>query len=425
MAPKGTYRLAVEDRFGSFLNEYSVDSGELLVGRDRSCTIVLRSENVSRHHARLIASPDGLLVEDMDSINGVFVNGARIRVPSALKDEDVIRIGDFRIHVGMEHRIPQRSGNVRMRLVGKDGEWAGQVFDVSTGTTLVGRGRDCGLVIVHPSVSRVHGRIRALPAGSVVIEDLGSANGLFVNGQRVQVWDLSEGDDLRFGDVEFRIERPNPPPGHDTVQVPVSSSILRRPSRKASLVVGMGAFAALAGVAALLVVNRSQGPSPVWEPLATAHRLEADSAAAATVAATGPAPAATRPDPLQLDAVRTLIEARRLDDAERLLDRALERNPLDADAVRLANRIAQERAAAARVESADTAIAAGNLEAALQSLFQVGQDSHWQAAARLRLAAILPRLIADRDRACRGRLVSGLGCVQAKALVAKVEDRLR
>lgn len=52
--------------------------GQYLLGRSASCQLVLDHPRVSRRHARLVVHPDWITVEDLDSANGVFVNGERI-----------------------------------------------------------------------------------------------------------------------------------------------------------------------------------------------------------------------------------------------------------------------------------------------------------------------------------------------------------
>ena len=47
---------------------------------------------VSRHHARVYLSPEGAVVEDLDSKNGTYVNGHRIQALTALDDGDELQI---------------------------------------------------------------------------------------------------------------------------------------------------------------------------------------------------------------------------------------------------------------------------------------------------------------------------------------------
>lgn len=73
------------------------------------------------------------------------------------------------------------------------------------GSTVIGRGADADLAIVGPLVSRRHARILN-QGGTVSVEDLGSANGVFVNGVPVTATaPLSEGDSLLIGTLEMTL----------------------------------------------------------------------------------------------------------------------------------------------------------------------------------------------------------------------------
>jgi serine/threonine-protein kinase len=72
--------------------KHDVAGESVMVGRDRSCTIVLAHPAVSRRHAKITISGGEFLLEDLKSANGTFVNNARIEKTS-VKPGDVVRFG--------------------------------------------------------------------------------------------------------------------------------------------------------------------------------------------------------------------------------------------------------------------------------------------------------------------------------------------
>ena len=73
-------------------NESYPINGEVMVGRDRTCSIVLSHPAVSRRHAKITHSGSGWVLEDLKSANGTYVNNTRIDRAN-LKPGDVVRFG--------------------------------------------------------------------------------------------------------------------------------------------------------------------------------------------------------------------------------------------------------------------------------------------------------------------------------------------
>jgi pSer/pThr/pTyr-binding forkhead associated (FHA) protein len=73
---------------------YMLVRAVLTVGRDPGNDIVIGHPEVSRQHTRIVRQGDQVVVEDMGSTNGTFVNGVLLKGPHALTDGDVLGLGD-------------------------------------------------------------------------------------------------------------------------------------------------------------------------------------------------------------------------------------------------------------------------------------------------------------------------------------------
>ena len=73
---------------------YSLDS-MVTIGRDPASTIPITDGFVSLHHARFYPTPGGVVVEDVGSTNGTFVNDARIAAVTPVSSGDLIRCGNL------------------------------------------------------------------------------------------------------------------------------------------------------------------------------------------------------------------------------------------------------------------------------------------------------------------------------------------
>lgn len=71
---------------------FELTASESVMGRYPFCDVVLPSHTISRQHARVVNVDDQFFVEDMNSLNGTFVNGDRVRGRVLLKDQDRIRL---------------------------------------------------------------------------------------------------------------------------------------------------------------------------------------------------------------------------------------------------------------------------------------------------------------------------------------------
>src|SRR6187399_3375918 len=79
------------------------------------------------------------------------------------------------------------------------GKYQGGEYPLGEGQEIViGRSSELDMVLVEEMVSRKHARI-ALSDGTISIEDMGSTNGTFVNGEKVQQGTLREGDRVLIG----------------------------------------------------------------------------------------------------------------------------------------------------------------------------------------------------------------------------------
>ena len=75
---------------------YLLDADKVVIGRSRSCDIRLREDTVSRLHAAFVWQEDLLVIEDLGSSNGTYLNGSRVMEPKTVVTGDVVRFGNLR-----------------------------------------------------------------------------------------------------------------------------------------------------------------------------------------------------------------------------------------------------------------------------------------------------------------------------------------
>ncbi len=75
---------------------FALSADRTSIGRSSSADILLDDVTVSRQHAVVLRKPDGLYIEDSDSLNGTYVNRHRVE-SHHLSDGDELQIGKFKL----------------------------------------------------------------------------------------------------------------------------------------------------------------------------------------------------------------------------------------------------------------------------------------------------------------------------------------
>ena len=88
--------------------EYPLTRPVTTIGREGSDILLLQDDLVSRRHAKVEQQGDALVLVDLDSTNGTFVNGARLQAPHTLRSGDVIQIGSSSLTVRAEEEKATR-----------------------------------------------------------------------------------------------------------------------------------------------------------------------------------------------------------------------------------------------------------------------------------------------------------------------------
>jgi diguanylate cyclase (GGDEF)-like protein len=100
----------------------------------------------------------------------------------------------------LREELTRRSQRDRAYLIVLAGSDVGKMFKLDEGETVLGRSHRADIRLDDDSISRMHAKL-SLHGTTVQIEDLGSSNGTTVNGERVSVHGLRDGDKIRLGET--------------------------------------------------------------------------------------------------------------------------------------------------------------------------------------------------------------------------------
>ena len=198
--------LRYEDKPGE-TRSFELPATQVLIGRDDSATLPFRKTGVSRLHARIVFDGKSYFVEDMKSTNGTFVNGRPIQ-RHKLQNFYVISFGrtaEMVFLVGGAVEAAERPGIVGASLFVVKGAEA-VAHELPVGEVTLGRSVSCNVVLEHDSISKLHARIERTPT-ALLLTDMRSSNGTFVNGARVTSTPLQDSDVISFAKViDLRVD---------------------------------------------------------------------------------------------------------------------------------------------------------------------------------------------------------------------------
>lgn len=198
--------------------------GVTRIGSDAACAIVLDRPGVAAQHCEITLADGGALARSLDGAAPTVLNGRQLDGAAAIKPGDLLLFGRVGCTVGASERkaapapVPKpapaaddgrtkvRATLPRFMLRGVSGPTFGKNFAL-TDNAVIGRQADCDIPIPAEEISRQHARFRLTPEG-VRVEDLGSANGTFINDKRIQTGLLKPGEELRLDTVRFLLVVP-------------------------------------------------------------------------------------------------------------------------------------------------------------------------------------------------------------------------
>ena len=201
--------------------------GVTRVGSAPNSGLLLIAPGIADLHCAIHYQQGQAKLQVSNPANAVALNGRQVSGEAPIKPGDIILFGRIGARVvGIERtQSPPPStrpvaldepndGRTRVRqalpkfiLRGVSGSTFGKNFALA-GTMTVGRQADCDICIPSDEVSRRHAKLQVLPDG-IAVEDIGSANGTFINDKRIHTGMLKPGEELRLDTMRFLLVAPH------------------------------------------------------------------------------------------------------------------------------------------------------------------------------------------------------------------------
>jgi len=184
----------------------SPSNSNVNIGRNENNDLIVASNIISGNHAEIKLINNTLYITDKNSTNGTFINNQRINPgqPNEIFGKTVFLSGAN----GIQIIAKSTSSSNQNQSIKEDGENLGKKILQqleSKSTIIIGRSETADVLINNSLVSRNHTKI-IKNGNKYFIEDLGSMNGTYVNGQRISgKKQIGSDDNIIIGRIRFTL----------------------------------------------------------------------------------------------------------------------------------------------------------------------------------------------------------------------------
>lgn len=213
--------LVLSDKTSS--QRFLLDKGtSWTIGRSDDCNVFLNDSSISRRHCTITkGSSNSFTIYDNSSSSGTFVNNIKISAKTAIHHNDELQIGKLKLtfcatQSAAKRNHPAKSPDKDLTIVGH----ADKPTSTSAGTAAVnlprhfslkarlriGRAPECDVLLAGSGVSRFHAELCRKDDGRIMLRDLNSVNGTFVNGATFTgLLELTKDSKVRIGPFIIRL----------------------------------------------------------------------------------------------------------------------------------------------------------------------------------------------------------------------------
>jgi hypothetical protein len=204
-----------------------VDPG-LVIGSAAGVGLHLSAAGVKDKHAQVIVNGDSVSLKNLCADTQLLINGKAAGAEKPLKIGDEISLAGVRLLVvdpkeGFVAKQPAaESSTSPWSIRANHSALNNRVYPIA-GKMVLGRSNECDITLSVTHLSRKHAELSVV-GNKLLVKDLDSANGTFVNGKRIKEETLRKGDELRLDTLSFSVIGPADEMDKTSVRTAISPS---------------------------------------------------------------------------------------------------------------------------------------------------------------------------------------------------------
>ena len=247
----------------------SLNEGINRIGSAPDVGIVIARDDIAPWHCDIAYSEGAAKVTPASPEALISLNGQPVTQATPLRAGDSLLLGAVQVRVVAVERSSAStfkpapvndSGATRVRIAvprfvlrGVSGAAFGKTYPVGA-AQVIGRSSECDISIASEEISRRHAQVKPSPEG-LMVEDLGSSNGTYINGKRVQNGLLKPGEELRLDNIRFLLVAPGAEIPGTARTAAIAPATAAKKSGAAGWIIGALVVLAAAGAAAVYLLR--------------------------------------------------------------------------------------------------------------------------------------------------------------------------
>lgn len=195
--------------------DVELQDGKYTVGSASSADICIKNKGLGDIHATINIEDNEFEVVIDNEARLISVNGKLVKGSKEIREGDLMIAAQvhMKLVTSVEEKEEEDDNRTRVRMAlpkfilrGVSGAYFGKTYPLR-GSTIIGRHSECHICVNADGISRKHVQIDA-EADGLVVTDLGSSNGTYVNGEKIESIELKVGDELKLDNIRFLVQTP-------------------------------------------------------------------------------------------------------------------------------------------------------------------------------------------------------------------------